>query len=212
MKQLKPYIGTTLARTESQQKIMQAAKLLFSTKGFPDTTTKEIARHAQCSEALIFKYFGDKMNLYQSMIQDFFKINTEKLNNMPKEVPDSLCDEICHAFDWFYRNYNSKVEGNKLSLALTLQFSSLYDNKDLKRAQKKYMSFRLKVFTQRLLKFQLNGQIDKNYDLEQITNIIRSYALMESLLGEHRKVSAAEINRRGKALAEIISNGVKPKQ
>jgi AcrR family transcriptional regulator len=48
---------------ETRQRVLEAANLLFSTKGFANTGTADIARAADVSEGSIFYHFGSKKNL-----------------------------------------------------------------------------------------------------------------------------------------------------
>lgn len=57
-----------LSAQERRRKIIQAAVTLFSEKGFAGTTTKELARKAGISEALLFRHFPDKKKLYQAIL------------------------------------------------------------------------------------------------------------------------------------------------
>src|SRR5262249_44261097 len=53
---------------ERQASIIAAAAALFAQKGFNGTTTREIAKTAGISEALLFKYFPTKRALYAAII------------------------------------------------------------------------------------------------------------------------------------------------
>src|SRR5438128_9413578 len=53
---------------ERQASIIAASASLFSQKGFNGTTTREIAKSAGISEALLFKYFPTKRALYAAII------------------------------------------------------------------------------------------------------------------------------------------------
>lgn len=57
---------TTVSRKE---KITKVALSLFATKGYVDTSTKEIAMGAGVSEALIFRHFGSKEALLTYIIK-----------------------------------------------------------------------------------------------------------------------------------------------
>jgi len=61
---------TTVSRKE---RILQEALLLFSSKGYMDTSTKEIALKANVSEALIFKHFGNKDSLLSQLIKSGYR-------------------------------------------------------------------------------------------------------------------------------------------
>jgi AcrR family transcriptional regulator len=51
-----------------RQTIVEAAMPLFARKGFAGTTTREIARAAGVSEALLFQHFPSKAALYQEIL------------------------------------------------------------------------------------------------------------------------------------------------
>ncbi|MEK7764151.1 MAG: TetR/AcrR family transcriptional regulator [Nitrospirota bacterium] len=55
---------------ERQASLIQAATTLFAKKGFNGTTTKEIARAAGISEALVFKHFPTKRALYAAILAE----------------------------------------------------------------------------------------------------------------------------------------------
>ena len=58
-----------LSGEERRQQIVEAAIDLFSRKGFRGTTTREIAEVAGISEAMIFKHFTTKQELYSAIIE-----------------------------------------------------------------------------------------------------------------------------------------------
>lgn len=61
---------TVLSRKE---KILQTSLQLFASKGYLDTTTKEIATKAEVSEALIFRHFGNKDALLAHIIKSGYR-------------------------------------------------------------------------------------------------------------------------------------------
>ena len=66
--------GRTSAR-ERQASIISAAASLFAAKGFNGTTTREIARKAGISEALVFKHFPTKRALYAAILAEKVQIS-----------------------------------------------------------------------------------------------------------------------------------------
>jgi AcrR family transcriptional regulator len=57
-----------MAADERRRQIVQVAMRLFSERGFRGTTTKEIAQAAGVSEAIIFRHFATKEELYTAII------------------------------------------------------------------------------------------------------------------------------------------------
>jgi AcrR family transcriptional regulator len=62
---------TTQVRVPARHRrlqIMQAAKELFAQQGFEGTTTRQIAERARVNEAIIFRHFPSKEDLYWAII------------------------------------------------------------------------------------------------------------------------------------------------
>lgn len=58
-----------LTAPDRRRQLIEAAMDLFSRKGFAGTTTKEIALAAGVSEAIIFRHFATKRDLYTAIIE-----------------------------------------------------------------------------------------------------------------------------------------------
>ena len=56
-------------KEERRRQIIEAASMLFSRKGFRGTTTREIAGAVGVSEAMLFKHFATKEELYAAIIE-----------------------------------------------------------------------------------------------------------------------------------------------
>jgi AcrR family transcriptional regulator len=63
-----PPPGSRLTGEERRREIVRVAVKLFSQRGFRGTTTKEIAQAAGVSEAIIFRHFATKEELYRAII------------------------------------------------------------------------------------------------------------------------------------------------
>ncbi len=57
-----------MSSEDRRQQLLQTAISLFSKKGFSGTTTKEIARAAGVTEALVFRHFPTKDALYSAIL------------------------------------------------------------------------------------------------------------------------------------------------
>jgi AcrR family transcriptional regulator len=56
--------------TDKQQRIIQAALVLFAEQGYNATSTSKIAKAADVSEGLIFRHFGNKKGLLQAILEE----------------------------------------------------------------------------------------------------------------------------------------------
>jgi AcrR family transcriptional regulator len=61
-------VGARMAGEERRLQILAVAVSLFSKKGFRGTTTKEIALAAGVSEAMVFRHFATKEELYSAIL------------------------------------------------------------------------------------------------------------------------------------------------
>jgi AcrR family transcriptional regulator len=61
-----------LKRTDTQrkkEKILNCAETLFAREGFKGVSIREISTEAECNQAMIHYYFGNKENLYQEVFK-----------------------------------------------------------------------------------------------------------------------------------------------
>ncbi len=64
-----PVVGSSrLSAEERKLQILRVAVSLFSQRGFVGTTTKEIAQAAGVSEAMVFRHFATKQELYSAIL------------------------------------------------------------------------------------------------------------------------------------------------
>jgi AcrR family transcriptional regulator len=61
-------VATRMAGDERRLQILKIAMRLFSQRGFRGTTTKEIAQAAGVSEAMLFRHFATKEELYSAIL------------------------------------------------------------------------------------------------------------------------------------------------
>ncbi|MDQ1639963.1 MAG: hypothetical protein QOF62_3302 [Pyrinomonadaceae bacterium] len=57
-----------MAAEDRRSQILRVAVSLFSQRGFGGTTTKEIAQAAGVSEAMVFRHFANKQELYSAIL------------------------------------------------------------------------------------------------------------------------------------------------
>jgi AcrR family transcriptional regulator len=87
---------------ETRQRVLEAANMLFSTRGFVGTGTADIAREADVSEGSIFYHFGSKRNLlaelgrmYGERMVEAMQLPGEDLAYLGPELTISRCFAYC---------------------------------------------------------------------------------------------------------------------
>src|ERR1051326_2271304 len=58
-----------LMKADRRQQIIEAAMQVFAQKGFRGSTTRDLATQAGVNEAIIFRYFNTKEELYSAIIE-----------------------------------------------------------------------------------------------------------------------------------------------
>lgn len=61
-------------RAEVEQRIISVAREMFCQRGYAAATTREIARVADVSETLLFRYFGGKAQLFDAVVSTPFNV------------------------------------------------------------------------------------------------------------------------------------------
>jgi len=59
-----------MTKDETRQEILKAAMELFSRNGFRGTTTRDLASQADVNEAIIFRHFTNKTELYRAILEE----------------------------------------------------------------------------------------------------------------------------------------------
>ncbi|MBU1172825.1 MAG: TetR/AcrR family transcriptional regulator [Proteobacteria bacterium] len=78
---------------ETKEKIINAAWILFSDKGYFKTNTKDIATKAGVATGSFYAYFNNKKDVGIELIRRFYKDGTEKvLSHTIKKISDMLAE------------------------------------------------------------------------------------------------------------------------
>jgi AcrR family transcriptional regulator len=79
---------TRMSGEDRRQQIIEVAIRLFSQKGFRGTTTREIALAAGVNEAIIFRHFVTKQELYSAIIDQMF--GSDELQALHAEIAEAM--------------------------------------------------------------------------------------------------------------------------
>jgi len=80
-----------ISAPERKEKILAAAEELFARKGFAGTTTRELALAAGINEALLFRHFGNKEELYMAVLEQRCKLG-EGRKRMERRIEEGQGD------------------------------------------------------------------------------------------------------------------------
>jgi AcrR family transcriptional regulator len=110
-------------RKNRKEDILRAAVDLFASRGFKGTTTRDLAAKAGVNEALIFRYFKTKRNLYRAIFD--FKISGENREARLEELKKfAASNDDASFFEFIARDFLRKNKKDTSFLRLLL-FSAL---------------------------------------------------------------------------------------
>ena len=115
-----------LTQAERRTQIIEVAMTLFATKGFTGTTTRAIARAADVSEAIIFRHFATKEDLYNAIITYTVEKRSEQWNQDTIPPPDPR--NIEHLLRDFAQTFVNRNRRDPIFIRL-MMYSALEDHK-----------------------------------------------------------------------------------
>lgn len=100
-------------KAQRQNEILEAARRCFDENGFLNTTLQDVAREAEVSVGLIYRYFESKEDIFASLALKGAKHFDEELASMLKRAqatrkrpdPQELLAELAERFFAFYTPY-----------------------------------------------------------------------------------------------------------
>ncbi len=167
---------------DRRRQLIEVAIELFAQKGFGGTTTKEIAAAAGVTEAIIFRHFATKQDLYQAILdtkcasdskvdwmselqalmdvnddEEVFRFLLRKILEFDREEPQ-FCRLLLHA----------SLEGNELALMHNAQMAMPVGAKFKEYIAKRQAAGALRGLNPSIAIFALAG-IPKYYAMQKYT-------------------------------------------
>nr|NJM03148.1 TetR/AcrR family transcriptional regulator [Desulfobacula sp.] len=183
-------------------KIMTAFSLLMAEKDFHSITTAEIARNAEVTEGLIYKYFRDKKDLlYQVLDEHFFEFQAKIENRIANE---KTCVEQLEVI--IFSSLESYAANRIFSKILLLEVRNSLDFFESCAYE------RVRKYTRTILNI-----IEKGIDTGELKPETDSYILRKVILGaiEHACLGEIifgrqlDIDEVSTGIANIVFNGAK---
>jgi AcrR family transcriptional regulator len=83
--------GPVTKSDATKLRILEAAQYLFSRRGYAETGVREICTMAEINQALVTRYFGSKLGLFEQVLEAFFDV-TIFTDLEPKDFGRTLAD------------------------------------------------------------------------------------------------------------------------
>lgn len=106
-------VNRLMHAVHARDRILIAAKELFSKKGYEQVTVREIAREAGCSHTSIYAYFDDKKKLLEELAKEPLALLMQEMNSITSKetfAPLEKLVKVCKTYVHFGLNYRNLYE------------------------------------------------------------------------------------------------------
>jgi TetR/AcrR family transcriptional regulator len=188
-----------------RQQIVSAATRLFARKGFDGTTTRQIASAAGVNEAIIFRHFPSKEQLYRWVVSE--QIQQSAPLRRPTALPSSRSPK--KALSHFAETL---LKGGERDVVLTrlLLFSALRDGELSESLFRSYTAGSLELIAAYIREGVDRGRlrkIDPELSARAFVGMVLYHRLIQELFAGDRHLKA-DSRQLGRLLADIWLNGV----
>ncbi len=189
-------------RGATQQALVEAAIAVFSEHGYDAATTREVAKRAKVSEALIQRYFEGKAGLLHAITDILMKEgNEELLANLP--FVDTLEEEILQVLTTSCTDMREKSDFIRVVMSRAIVDEKLGKQMGAHVHQKK-----IPLLKTRLLHYQAKGQIAQGRDLNAIAFSISGLSfLLGFMASEVFAFDRNHVTAIAKNLSGILARG-----
>ena len=203
-------INTRMAGDERRLQILHVAMRLFSEKGFSGTTTKEIAQRAGVSEAMVFRHFANKDELYSAILDH--KACKRNYQSPFDEVADKMAAN--DDFGVFYTMaFNALSHHEEDCDFLRLMMHSALENHDLARIF--FESFITEVYIRLgdyIRRRQADGEfreIEPKVAVRAFIGMFVHHSLNNILWDKEQKLLKISNEEAAREFATILLQGIK---
>ena len=202
-------MATERVKVKTRERILETAVKLFSEKGFNGTTTKEIAELAGVNEALIFRYFSTKRELYSAIIER--KIKEEPRLEIPLEGLQDTRDD-CEVFESLARRMIERARMDSAFIRI-LYFSALEGHELSTMFFETYVSYLRKLLSDYIEKGINEGlfrRVNSFLAGRAFIGMVANYIIARELFGEKGNEKPTDEDVIG-CFTDIFLYGIKEK-
>jgi AcrR family transcriptional regulator len=195
-----------MEKSGKRQDIIKAASEVFARNGFRGTTTRDLAAHAEVNEAIIFRHFNTKQELYRAILEQKLTQGQDARCEEVRQLAQSVNDE--EFFENFGRQFLERHEADSTFMRL-LMFSAL-EGHELSEMFLSSIAGRdpLSSYIQGRMDDGAFRRMDPSLAARAIVGMFVAYIQMQEIFGQ-KKVKAFERNEVVRTFVSIFLAGMK---
>lgn len=204
-----PLLGK-MAGDERRKQILLVSVRLFSERGFRGTTTREIAQAAGVSEAIIFRHFATKEDLYNAILDHKIcgKGCPDPSEIMAREIERGDDQAVFEGLGLsMLRQYEEDAEFIRLLLHSALEGHQLFEMfRD--RIVREKSEFLINYISQRQRKGELRDDIDPKVVSRAFVGMIVHHSLSNLLFDKTRTLLSISNEAAANQFTRILLGGI----
>jgi AcrR family transcriptional regulator len=195
-----------MEKNAKRQEIIAAAIELFAKNGFRGTTTRDLATHAGVNEAIIFRHFNTKQELYRAILEEKLSQKQEAHWEEARQLAESGDDQ--KFLETFGRQLLERHEADTTFMRLLI-FSAL-EGHELSEMFLASIAGRdpLASYFERRMKEGAFRCMDPHLAARAILGMFVSYIQTQEIFGQ-KKIKVFERNEVVKTFVSIFLAGMK---
>ena len=195
-----------MEKGSKRQDIIKAAIEVFARNGFRGTTTRDLAAHADVNEAIIFRHFNTKQELYRAILEQ--KLSQGKDARWEEVQQLALTGNDEEFLESFGNQFLERHEQDSTFMRL-LTFSAL-EGHELSEMFLSSIAGRdpLASYIQRRMDDGAFRRMDPNLAARAILGMFVTYIQMQEIFGQ-KKVKTFDRNEVVKTFVSIFLAGMK---
>jgi AcrR family transcriptional regulator len=199
--------GQRVSGPDRRRQILEVSAKLFARRGFRGTTTRQIAEHARVNEAILFRHFPSKENLYWTILDEKSRAAVRR-----KEL-----EELLDSGDGEQEVFAAIAEGilrrntADPSLSRLLLFSALVNHRLSRRFFRTHVERYFDVLARHIrerIRARTFRSVDPLLAARGFIGMVAYHFQMQELFGD-RRYTATDVRRVCRTLAGIWVEGMR---
>jgi AcrR family transcriptional regulator len=182
----------------TRDRILDAAAEVMTRRGIAATTTRAIAAAAGCSEALLYKHFDDKQQIFLAVLLERMPTISGRDDQAPAAtVAESLAELVHRMFDLFLRSFPMAV-----SIFGTPEL--LAEHRDSVRSHGYGPEGAIGLATAQLERDRERGLISASADLTAAASVLVGFAFHQAFLAAFDGRDAPQADAVAGAVSAVL--------
>jgi len=188
-----------------QRALLEAAAEVFAEAGYAAAATKEIARRADCSEAMLFHYFGDKRGIFEQVV-------SRQIADLVSEAEEQVLAALPPRFeDYVEKLFLARLRIDDRSSGVSgwdIFGRALSDPDFSLRVVQPNHARRTAVIADGVRHYQAAGQITADVDTDLFAELLANFIIFTTSLGPRWfGTSESDIRAQIELGSQILAKG-----